>query len=239
MSESIVITTPKNSNAHLASAWTAGIALLFLGVGLQGAMAPLVPAVKTELAKIDIGDEVMVEEFEAPASAPAAAAEPQPMAPPLEIDIPPLPEITSPLTPPEMVELTPLEPSVENPTPPSKPSEARPAEAKPRAVARKPATSPAGSQGGSGEPQLFTGGGGPGHFPAPSYPASARSEGIEGNLRLLVTVSASGLPTSVSVTSSSGHSILDNAAREHVQRNWRWPSGEVRRYIVPVRFVLR
>jgi protein TonB len=241
--KSFVITTPKNSNAHLASAWTAGIALLFLGVGLEGAMTPLVPVVKTELAKIDIGDEVMVEEFEAPASAPEAVAELQPAAPRLEVEIPPLPEITPPLTPPEMVELTPLEPVVENPAPPSKP-----VEAKPKALESKRAISQApkgtggsnGASGGSGEPQLFTGaGGGPGRFPAPSYPASARSEGIEGSLRLLVTVSASGLPMSVSVTSSSGHSILDSAAREHVQRNWRWPSGEVRRYIVPVRFVLR
>jgi protein TonB len=56
---------------------------------------------------------------------------------------------------------------------------------------------------------------------------------------LLVTVEASGLPGAVSVSSSSGHAILDSAARDHVQRRWRWPSGEVRRYIVPIRFVLQ
>jgi TonB family protein len=58
-------------------------------------------------------------------------------------------------------------------------------------------------------------------------------------VRLLVTVEASGLPSAVSVTISSGHPELDAAARDQVQRRWRWPAGEVRRYIVPVKFVLQ
>jgi protein TonB len=52
-------------------------------------------------------------------------------------------------------------------------------------------------------------------------------------------VEVSGLPGSVSVMASSGHSELDRAAQDHVRRRWRWPAGETRRYIVPVRFVLR
>src|SRR4051794_38108614 len=103
-----MIAAPKDNNVHLASSWTVGLALLFLGLGLQGAMAPLVPDVTTEMAQIDIGDEVMVEEFNAPAST-AEESPPELEEPIEEVEIPPLPEIATPLTPPEMVELTPLE----------------------------------------------------------------------------------------------------------------------------------
>lgn len=58
-------------------------------------------------------------------------------------------------------------------------------------------------------------------------------------MRLLVTVESSGVPSSVAVQSSSGFSSLDNAARDQVSRRWRWPAGNVRRFIVPVRFVLQ
>jgi protein TonB len=238
-----MVTTPKNTDAHLASAWTAGIAMLFLGIGLQGATESLVPALRTEVAQIDVGDEVMVEEFEAPAATEEqeVAEETELEEPVEEFEIPPLPEIAAPLTPPEMVELTELEQIVESPPTPVKPPEAKPAP-KPRPVARTapPSARPKSTSGGSGPPQLFTGGGGRGgRFPSPYYPASARSAGLQGSLRLLVTVEPSGLPSAVNVSSSSGHSALDSAARDHVQRRWRWPSGEVRRYIVPVKFVLQ
>jgi protein TonB len=68
---------------------------------------------------------------------------------------------------------------------------------------------------------------------------AARRAGAQGTVRLLVIVEVSGLPGSVSVMASSGHSELDRAAQDHVRRRWRWPAGETRRYIVPVRFVLR
>jgi protein TonB len=231
-----MIKPPRDTNVHLASSWAAGLAVLFLGIGVEGAMAPLVPVLPTEIARIDIGDEVMVEEFNAPASTPEET-QPELEEPIEEIEIPPLPEIATPLTPPEMVELTPIEPIVERPKPVVKPPDV-----KPKPVVHRPSTqqrpNPQGRPGGNGAPQLFTGGGS-GRFPSPFYPASARSAGLQGSLRLLVTVEASGLPGAVSVSSSSGHAILDSAARDHVQRRWRWPSGEVRRYIVPIRFVLQ
>jgi TonB family protein len=56
---------------------------------------------------------------------------------------------------------------------------------------------------------------------------------------LLVTVESSGTPSGVEVRTSSGHAILDNAARDHLRRNWRWPSGESRLFLVPIKFVLK
>jgi protein TonB len=233
-----MIVPPPDSGSHLASAWVTGVALLFLGVGLQGAMKPLAPEVQAAIADLDVGDEIMVEEFDAPASAPEDASEEEVVEELVEeIEIPPLPEITPPLSPPEMAELTPLEPVLEKPAPIAKAPDP-----KPRTTERKPAPRPreSGTREGGGAPQLFTGaGGGGGRYPSPYYPASARSAGVQGSLRLLVTVEPSGLPSSVVVSSSSGHSVLDSAARDHVQRRWRWPSGQTRRYIVPVRFVLQ
>ena len=229
-----MITTPKNTDAHVASTWTAGIAVLFLGIGLQGATRALIQEVPIQMAQIDLGDEIMVEEFEAPAPT-EEALELEPLEQIEEVEIPPLPEIAAPLTPPEMVELTPLEPIVEKP-----PIAKKTPEPKPRPIERKQPSRPRtqASPGGAGPPQLFSGGGS-GRFPSPSYPASARSAHLQGSLRLLVNVEASGLPSVVNVSTSSGHSILDSAARDHVQRRWRWPSGGARRYIVPIRFVLQ
>jgi protein TonB len=76
-------------------------------------------------------------------------------------------------------------------------------------------------------------------FPSPNYPAAARANKEQGTVKLLVVVEATGIPSSVSVQSSSGSSALDNAARDHISRRWRWPAGEVRRFLVPVRFVLQ
>ena len=95
-----------------------------------------------------------------------------------------------------------------------------------------------GTDGGSGAVTTFTGGGS-GRFPPPSYPASARTAKQQGSVRLLVTVEADGSPSSVSVEASSGFAALDSAAHDQVSRRWRWPAGSVRRYIVPVRFILQ
>lgn len=240
-----MILAPKDNNAHLASAWTAGIGILFLGIGIQGAVSPLVPEAKLEIARVSSGDEVMVEEFNAPPASPDKAIEPRSPEPEqllLEIDLPPVPEVIDPITPPEMVELTPPKQVVEilakeiAPSPAAKQEEVKPSTSERRTSGQS--GSQRGGGGSGGEAQLFTGGGG-GTFPSPSYPASARSAGLQGSLRLMVTVEASGVPSSVTVASSSGHVVLDGAARDHVQRRWRWPAGQVRRYTVPIKFVLK
>jgi protein TonB len=234
-----MIVATKQPSGYLASTWLAGIALVVFMVGVQGAVQPLLPRT-TEPALVDHwGDEVLLAQFDSPASA-AEEKPPEPM--PVEqpdIEIPPLPAIVSPLTPPEMVELNPLEtPAPERPqvmkSPSSKP--------KPQAeTGRKmpPQNTGGGTQtGGVGAPALFTGGGS-GRFPSPVYPAAARANRDQGTVKLLVTVEANGLPSSVTVLASSGSGTLDNAARDQISRRWRWPAGETRRYIVPVKFVLQ
>lgn len=120
-----MIHEPKTNSAYLISAWSAGIALLCLGIGLHGATAPLIPAPDALIQSCISEDIVMVENFQLPAAAAAAEeSPPEPETKEEDIEIPPLPQITPPLTPPEMVEITPLEEALPAPMP--KPVEKKP-----------------------------------------------------------------------------------------------------------------
>ena len=238
-----MIVEPKTSSAYLISAWSAGIALLCLGVGLHGATTPWVPTNEEIIPRAVIDDTVMVETFQ-PASAAAAPEEspPIPETKDEDLEIPPLPPLTPSLTPPEMVEITPLD---EAPPPPMpKPVEKKPEPPKPAPVP-KPAPRQAAklassnTSGSSSSPVTFNRAGSAGRVPDPIYPASARAAKQQGTVRLLVTVEASGIPSSVAVTTSSGSGALDSAARDTVSRRWRWPAGSVRKFVIPVRFVLQ
>ena len=247
-----MILLPKQYNSHLPSTWAAGVAIVLLGVGGYGATLPLLPKATDPPIVLDLGEEMAVEEFNAPAEAAPETPE-QPPTPeemqeelPEEIEIPEVPTIEAPLTPPEMTEITPLDAPPPPPPPvatPPKPKPPQPDRPKPpvRRAAPAPSNSGTGGQGsaasGSGSPTVFRGGSG--RFPQPSYPYNARKAGVQGTVRLMVVVEMSGLPGSVSVQSSSGNSELDSAAQDTIRRRWRWAAGEVRRYIVPVRFVLR
>ncbi len=79
--------------------------------------------------------------------------------------------------------------------------------------------------------------------PKPQYPIEARRQGLEGKVVLRVTVSTDGRITSVTVVQSSGHSILDRAARDGVAR-WRFAAARratgsvATSYDVPIEFKL-
>lgn len=82
------------------------------------------------------------------------------------------------------------------------------------------------------------------HGTPPRYPPAALSRRLEGQVELLILVGIDGRPESVTVTRSSGHALLDRAAREHVLRRWVFEPS-LRRGIavpayarVPVRFTL-
>jgi TonB family protein len=235
-----MILEPKNSNAHLLSAFATGVALLCIGIGLHGAGAPLLTRHSSGFKSDIVDDSVMIQDFVPPAASDDTPTEATKEESKEDLEIPPLPEVTPPLTPPEMVELTPLEEIHEMPKPKVQEKKPEPAKPKPSSPPR-PEAKPSSNNGGTGSsssPVVFKGGGS-GRFPSPAYPASARSAKQQGVVRLLVTVEASGIPSSVTVSDSSGFASLDSAAKDTVQRRWRWPAGDVRKYIVPVRFVLQ
>ena len=83
----------------------------------------------------------------------------------------------------------------------------------------------------------------PTHNPPPPYPRAARRNRYEGLVILLVRVSREGAARSVDVTQSSGHAVLDDAARRAVER-WRFRPATVdgrsaeAALEVPIRFKL-
>jgi protein TonB len=72
----------------------------------------------------------------------------------------------------------------------------------------------------------------------PYYPPAARRRGIEGSVLLRVRFDAGGRPEDIAVAASSGSEMLDQAAREAVQR-WRFRGGAAGTIDVPVAFRLR
>ena len=56
---------------------------------------------------------------------------------------------------------------------------------------------------------------------APTYPQAARAHGLEGVVRLEITIEADGTVLAAWIETSSGHAILDRAAEEAV-RSWRF-----------------
>ncbi len=52
----------------------------------------------------------------------------------------------------------------------------------------------------------------------PIYPKNALDQGLTGTVILAVSVDRAGKVTAIDVTSSSGHDLLDNAAKRTVQR---------------------
>jgi protein TonB len=81
--------------------------------------------------------------------------------------------------------------------------------------------------------------------PAPAYPRMAISRHMEGTVVLRVLVDETGKPVDVVVESTSGHSLLDRAARDQVMAKWRFQPAQVGGHLVqawarvPVTFDLR
>lgn len=69
------------------------------------------------------------------------------------------------------------------------------------------------------------------------YPREAIAQGLEGRVVLLLTLNEMGQITRIEVASSSGHQILDEAARKAATRIGRLPSGR-RQALLPVEFRL-
>lgn len=63
--------------------------------------------------------------------------------------------------------------------------------------------------------------------PPPPYPMVARRAGMEGRVLLRVLVDESGHPLQVDIARSSGHHLLDRAARDQVLRHWRFQPAQV------------
>ena len=81
-----------------------------------------------------------------------------------------------------------------------------------------------GTEGEGTEPAGPTYGPGFGPGPLPVYPKNAIDQNLQGTVTLAITVSPEGKAASVRVTGSSGHTLLDEAARRSVAR-WTFTPG--------------
>lgn len=78
-----------------------------------------------------------------------------------------------------------------------------------------------------------------GFYPAPGYPVTARRNRYEGTVNVEILVGEDGRVLETEVRDSSGYPLLDEAAVEVVQKRWRFPAGESRRYVWSCVFQLR
>lgn len=245
--------------SHLGLSWLVAFTATFLAVGLVG-MAPYVPVyhlktledlakqedapmIETSMAELqslqEAQEEVAEETTELPVEITEELETPQPMED--------LPELVEAMTL-EDIFAVPSAPKIEDALRPVDPVvKPRP---RPAPTPNKPRSSVASS--GTGSPNARPGavggtaggtgtgkGSGKGKFPAPPYPSFARSAGMQGTVRLSISVGASGAVEGVSVMSSTGYSALDSYAVSWVRRNWRWPGGASNRYTLPLTFRLR
>ncbi|MFZ2854625.1 MAG: TonB family protein [Rhodocyclaceae bacterium] len=71
------------------------------------------------------------------------------------------------------------------------------------------------------------------------YPPAAIAQGIEGEVRLLVTLNGDGSVADVSLAAGSGHAILDNAAIKAAYAAGKLGDGGSRELVLPVIFRLQ
>lgn len=244
--------------AFIGLCWVVGISASFLVVGIVGMFAADVPAysLKTLEDLVNQQDEPMIEtsmaELQALAAAEEQAAEEEPVELPTEIpqvmETPPqtqdLPELVEALTTQDVFAI-PSAPKIEQALSPVEPIVRKVAQQpRPRTATTKSTGggAPGGVPGGVAGATGGTGSGvgtGKGKFPAPPYPSFARSSGMQGTVRLSISVGPSGAVEGVTVSSSTGYSALDSYAVSWVRRNWRWPGGAASRYTLPLTFRLR
>ncbi len=176
------------------------VALIHVAVGyalITGLAYSAIKKAVERVTTVDIEEEVPEEE-EPPPPPPDEVQPPPPVAPPPPINInvapPPIQTVTTP-PPPAPVFVRPNPPPAPPPPPPA-PSKARGA-------------TPDGLSRWAGRIQE-------------NYPQRAVRDEVEGNVGVRVTIGANGRVTACSVTSSSGSSILDDAACDGMTRYARY-----------------
>jgi len=243
--------------ALISLSWIVGITSSCLVVGIVGMFAADLPPIHLKtLSDLENAAEVpMIEtsmaELQTLEATNEVPAETEPVLPveiPETVETPPenldLPEIAEAMTL-EDVFAIPTAPKIDDalrpvdPVVKPKPTPAPPRPRTPVASSGTRSSTPqpgaAGATGGTGA----SGGGGKGKFPAPPYPAFARGAGMQGTVRLSISVGPSGAVDGVTVIGSTGFSALDSYAASWVRRNWRWPGGASSRYTLPLTFRLR
>jgi TonB family protein len=151
-------------------------------------------------------------------------AEPEPTPPPEEEEPEPLDAPPEPIDPPEFVE-------EEKPTPPPKPRTEKPKPVAPIARPQAPQATAGPMSMSSAKAVAIS-------APRPEYPYEARRTRATGSGVCVMTVDvATGNVTSAVMATSTGNSILDNAAVSAFKR-WRFRPGTVSKVRTPITFTM-
>lgn len=244
--------------------WLLAVSSGFLAVGIAGVFATEMPVIHLKtLADVMQADdlpliettmaELQAENTEEPAPAEDAPPEtPEVLevempeeAPPPDLDLPEIAEAMTqedifaiPTAPKIEDALKPVDPVIRpKPAPTPTPRKSTTASRTPSRPSTTPGT-PGGTPGGTG---TGTGrSGGRMVTPAPPYPSFAKSQNMQGTVRLSLSIGPSGAVEGATVISSTGFSALDSYAANWVRRNWRFPAtGTGKRYTLPLSFRLR
>ena len=187
------------------------ISLVLLSVTVHGAL--LWSGYQSEQHIAPAQPKEMSIEFAAEAAPPAPSPEPAPIEPP------PAVEDTEAMAPPKPVPPK-ARPAKPKPVPVAKPVEPAQPSAPVAAPSAAPAPSPTPAPAPAKEVAAVSGLASLGN-PAPAYPQLALRRLWEGRVELRISVTAEGRAASVSVSRSSGHELLDDAAVETV-RTWKF-----------------
>ncbi len=239
--------------------WLLALGSGFLAVGIAGVFANEMPLIHLKtLADVMHADdlpliETTMAELQAENTEEPAPAEDAPPETPelLEVEMPEeaplpdldLPEIAEAMTQ-EDIFAIPTAPKIEDALKPVDPvirpkPAPTPTPRKSTTASRTPTTRPSTTQGTPGGTGTATGGGRM-VTPAPPYPSFAKSQNMQGTVRLSLSVGPSGAVEGATVISSTGFSALDDYAASWVRRNWRFPAtGTGKRYTLPLSFRLR
>ena len=233
--------------------WIVGITGSFLTVGVIGMFADDLPPIHLKTLE-DLDNAIDLPMEEAPmgelGSMEMSSEQPAETDPVLPVEMPEaneaplenldLPEIAEAMTM-EDVFAVPTAPKIEDALRPIDPV-ARPkatpsprTTSAPRSSGSRSNITQTGASGGGGS----GGSGGKIVRPQPSYPEFARTAGMQGTVRLSISVGPSGAVEGVSVINTTGFSSLDEYAASWVRRNWHFPPGTSHRYTVPLTFRLR
>lgn len=240
--------------------WLLAVSSGFLAVGIAGVFANEMPLIHLRtLADVMHADELpLIEttmaELQAENTEEPAPAEDTPPettevlevempeeAPPPDLDLPEVAEAMTqedifaiPTAPKIEDALKPIDPVI-RPKPAPTPTPRKSTTAS-RTPATGPSSTPGGTPGGTGTGRS----GGRMVTPAPPYPSFAKSQNMQGTVRLSLSVGPSGAVEGATVISSTGFSALDSYAANWVRRNWRFPAtGTGKRYTLPLSFRLR
>lgn len=236
----------------IALSWIVGITGSFLTVGVIGMFAADLPPIHLKtLEDLDESTdlplmETSMAELQAMGESAEQSTEPEPVLPveiPETIETPPenldLPEIAEAMTM-EDIFAIPTAPKIENALRPIDPVIKRvttPQRPRPGPVAKSSGTGSNSTQSGAAGGTGTANGSGKGRFPKPPYPGFASSAGMQGTVRLTISVGPSGAVESVIVSGTSGFNALDEYSANWVRRNYRWPaSGSAQRYVLPLRY---